>query len=474
MPSAEAKRYLLAAYGERNQVTLEGGRKAPMAPGRQAVAEAMDQLEAMAHAGPRRPAPALRVGGDGARLVIDLCRDDYTVVVVEDGGWQVVEAEPDRDAAGARACSRCRCPCRARATRSATCAACSVSTARSTTRSGRCSSASCSRRCAPSRRTSCSASSGEQGTGKTTTATDPARRVDPHEADIQPKPKSEDDLFVNCRRPVAHRLRQPVSTLDQHWSDAFCRISTGTGVLASASCTPTATRCSSRWRGPQIITAIVDVVAAPDLLDRSLLAQQPELGDGDRRRGGAAGGGRARWRRACSASCSTPRRSRSAPEDGQAAHGPAHGRADAVGRGGAPRCSGWRPGQFLDAYLDSQARAGEMALEASLIGAPLLDMLDGRDALAALAEQEGEPTPARRVRGHGQGPAQRAERVHAGQAAPGPGLAADAAGMSGALRRIAPALRKLGYGVEFGCAGATGRHRNHDRHPALICPPFST
>ena len=57
MPSSEAKRYLLAAYGERNQVTLDGGRKAPMAPGRQAVAEAMDQLEAMAHAAPRRPAP---------------------------------------------------------------------------------------------------------------------------------------------------------------------------------------------------------------------------------------------------------------------------------------------------------------------------------------------------------------------------------------------------------------------------------
>ena len=62
MPSGEAKRYLLAAYGERNQVTLEGGHKAPMTPGRQAVGEAMDQLEAMAHAGPRRPAPRCASG----------------------------------------------------------------------------------------------------------------------------------------------------------------------------------------------------------------------------------------------------------------------------------------------------------------------------------------------------------------------------------------------------------------------------
>ena len=35
---------------------------------------------------------------------------------------------------------------------------------------------------------------------------------------------------------------------------------------------------------PQLITAIVDVMAAPDLLDRGLLMQQPELDD-DRRIG---------------------------------------------------------------------------------------------------------------------------------------------------------------------------------------------
>ena len=94
MPSGEVKRYLLAAYGERNKAELGDGGKAPTAPGRQAVAEALDQLEAIAHAGPRRPEPALRVGGDGARLVLDLCRDDYSVVVVENGGWQVVKPSP--------------------------------------------------------------------------------------------------------------------------------------------------------------------------------------------------------------------------------------------------------------------------------------------------------------------------------------------------------------------------------------------
>ena len=49
---------------------------------------------------------------------------------------------------------------------------------------------------------------------------------------------------------------------------------------------------------------------------------------------------------------------------------------------------GLEPEQFLHAYLDSQERAGEMALEASLVGGPLRDMLDQRDALANLAAME--------------------------------------------------------------------------------------
>ncbi len=94
VPSSEVKRFLLAAYGARNQMALGDGSKVPMAPGRQAVAEAFDQLEALAHGAPRRPKPALRVAGDAARLVLDLCRDDYTVAEVTPAGWEVVRPSP--------------------------------------------------------------------------------------------------------------------------------------------------------------------------------------------------------------------------------------------------------------------------------------------------------------------------------------------------------------------------------------------
>ena len=117
---------------------------------------------------------------------------------------------------------------------------------------------------------------------------------------------------------------------------------------------------------------------------------------------------------------------------------------------------GLEPEQFLHAYLDSQERAGEMALEASLVGGPLRDMLDQRDALANLAAME--------RRGYGyagplgfKGTAKQllGELNEFTQAKPihGRGWPRTPRAMSGALRRIAPALRQLGYRVEFLKAG---------------------
>ena len=99
--------------------------------------------------------------------------------------------------------------------------------------------------------------------------------VHPHRTDIQPKPRSEDDLFVNCdgQRVVMY---DTLSTLDQHWSDAFCRIATGSGYSKRKLHTDRDT-ASFQVARPQVITSITDIAAAPDLLDRSLLAVMPEL-----------------------------------------------------------------------------------------------------------------------------------------------------------------------------------------------------
>jgi hypothetical protein len=94
VPGKEVRIYLLRAYGQRHQLTLGDGRKVPASPGKQGVLEALDSLEAIAHGGPCHPEPALRIGGDGERIVVDLGNDAYTVVVATAQGWQVVKPSP--------------------------------------------------------------------------------------------------------------------------------------------------------------------------------------------------------------------------------------------------------------------------------------------------------------------------------------------------------------------------------------------
>ena len=190
--------------------------------------------------------------------------------------------------------------------------------------------------------------------------------------------------------------------LDQHWSDAFCRISTGTGYSKRKLYSD---RDTARFQvaRPQIITAIVDVVAAPDLLDRSLLAAMPELAGYRAEEELLEAGGGANAARARPASrCGGGRAPR--PEGGQA-----HTTPRMVGptrwiEAGA-EVLGLEPGAFLEAYLDSQARAAEMALEASLIGAPLRDMLAYWDGCARLATEAAALRRAGRLQGQRKGAA---------------------------------------------------------------------
>jgi DNA-binding XRE family transcriptional regulator len=424
-------------------MTLEAGQKVPMAPGRQAVAEALDQLEAVAHSAARSPEPALRVAGNAARLVLDLCRDDYAVVAVTPAGWEVVKPSPlalrrgqgmqplpEPVEFGGAALDELRSRLGFDGADHDAFWALYVGFMFAALR--------------PAPPYFVLAVAGEQGTGKTTTVKLLRLAVDPHDTDTQPKPRSEDDLFVNADGQWL-TIYDNLSALNQHYSDAFCRISTGSGYSKRKLYSDRETARFQVAR-PQIITAIVDVVAAPDLLDRSLLAAMPELD-----------GYRAEEELLEAAAALMPRvlgqlldAAAVALRDQKAV------RLSTVPRMVGPtrwieagaRVLGLEPGQFLAAYLDSQARAGEMALEASLIGAPLRDMLGHRDGLARLA------TKAQPYRGpigfEGTSKKLLAELTDFMSGKPrGQGWPNTPRGMSGALRRIAPALRKLGYAVDF-------------------------
>jgi hypothetical protein len=109
-----------------------------------------------------------------------------------------------------------------------------------------------------------------------------------------------------------------------------------------------------------------------------------------------------------------------------------------------------------------------MALEASLVGAPLVDMLAQRDVLAAEAEKEGK----RYIGAWGfagtvkQLLAELNEFMRsAGRPLPGR-WPQTPHGMSAALRRIVPALRKLGHKVDFGFS----TDRAHNRIVTIDTP----
>ena len=456
MPSGEAKRYLLAQYGERNQVTLEGGRKAPMTPGRQAVGEAMDQLEAMAYSGPRRRAPALRVGGDGSRLVLDLCRDDYAVVVVENGGWEVTKPSPlaMRRAPGMQplplpvegggdALGELRRLLNFEGTEHASFWALFVGFMFAALR--------------PVAPYFVFGLAGDQGTGKSTTARIVRAPVDPHEVDIQPKPKSEDDLFVNADSQWLNAYDN-LSTLDQHWSDAFCRISTGTGYSKRKLCTD---RETARFKvaRPQIITAIVDVVAAPDLLDRSLLAQQPDVGvNADEDELYAAVGElapRVLGQLLDAAAVALKRQRKVELHRVPRMVGP-----DEVGRSGRGSARA-RVRSILERLHRQSGARGRDGDRSRAWSAAHLSMLAARDAWAKLGHEGVHPYvgPVGFEGTAGQLLHDLNEFMTGRPYTRGRGWPGSPRGMSAALKRVAPAMRKLGYTVSFARQG-----RGNDQH----------
>ena len=445
VPGGEVKRFLLAAYGAAHQTVLDDGRTVPAVPGRNAVAEALDLVEAIAHTGKRRSSPALRIAGDGDRLVVDLCRDDYSVVGATAAGWEVVKPSPLalRRAAGMKplplpvvdpgdALAELRTLLGFDGEAHAAFWSLYVGFMFAALR--------------PVSPYFVLVLGGDQGAGKSTTVRILRMPVDPHAVDIQPKPRSEDDLFVNADSQWLNAYDN-LSALDQHWSDAFCRIATGSGYSKRRLYTD---RDVSQFQvaRPQIITSIVDVAAAPDLLDRSLLAEMPGLEvvaeETELLAAAEALAPRVLGQLLDAAVVALRDQAKTELSERPRMLGPTRWVEAAAG------VLGLEPDAFLTAYLESQARAGEMALEASLIGGPLRDMLDYRDGLAALAARQGQyyggPVG---FKGTAKELLKDLDEYLRDKPHPGRGWPKTPRGLSAALRRIAPALRKLEYRVEF-------------------------
>ncbi|HUE84796.1 MAG TPA: hypothetical protein VMO26_01840 [Vicinamibacterales bacterium] len=122
---------------------------------------------------------------------------------------------------------------------------------------------------------------GQQGSTKSTTARVLRRLVDPNTAELRSEPHEVRDLMVGANN--AHVLAfDNVSTIRPWLSDAICRLATGGGFATRELYSDDQETLIDAQR-PVIINSIVDVFTRPDLLDRAIIIRLDDLPDTKRR-----------------------------------------------------------------------------------------------------------------------------------------------------------------------------------------------
>jgi hypothetical protein len=122
---------------------------------------------------------------------------------------------------------------------------------------------------------------GEQGTAKTTFGRMLRRLIDPNKADMRSQPREERDLAVSSRHGWAFCFDN-LSAVPLWLSDSLCRVATGGGFGTRTLYTNDEETVFDFVR-PVLITSIEDVVGQPDLLDRSLAIELEPIPDENRK-----------------------------------------------------------------------------------------------------------------------------------------------------------------------------------------------
>jgi hypothetical protein len=284
---------------------------------------------------------------------------------------------------------------------------------------------------------------GEQGSGKSMTARLLRELIDPNAAPLRAEPKDGHDLMIAANNSWCLALDN-LSNVQPWLSDALCRLSSGGGYATRELFTDQDEVIFDSQR-PVLLTSIEEVATRSDFLDRGLIAWLRAIPE-ERRRSEAEifeAFRRARPQILGALldavavalhrlpSIKLPRLPRMADF--------------AIWATAAETAFGWANGTVMTAYRENRASANEVALEASLIAQPLLELLEreGRwegssaQLLKALEDHLGDQV--RRPRGWPKGPR----------------------ALSGQLKRLAPNLRKLGWDAD--------RDRSSKNRSWIIC-----
>lgn len=400
-------------------------------PGTQAFEEALRTIEALAVDGDDRRPVHVRVAGHGGRVYLDLCDPSWRVVEIDPTGWRVLQRspvafrrtrgmlplpEPERGGSieDLRALANVRDDDGFRLV-----VAWLVMALH------------------PAGPYPVLALHGEQGSAKSYTARVLRSIIDPNRAPLRAEPRSVQDLQIAANNSWVVALDN-VSHLPAWLSDALCRVATGGGFATRALYTD-GEEAIFDARRPTLMTGIEEVATRGDLQDRALVVELGRIDDDDRLpereldarvealRPRVLGG-------LLDAAATALRR------QDEVTPPPLARMADfVVWVHAAEPALPWSEGDFVATYARNRGAAVQTVLEADVISAHLRALAaDGWSGTASelLAELERRADDAtKRSRGW-------------------PG---SARALSGRLRRLAPALRRVGVCIEFTRRPHTGQ-----------------
>ena len=270
---------------------------------------------------------------------------------------------------------------------------------------------------------------GEQGTAKSCGATIHRQVIDPNENPLRSPPNEERDLLVQAANNWCVALDN-LSHLPWWLSDGLCRIATGGGHSARTLYTDLE-EISIKVKRPVILNGIEDVAQRPDLADRVVQIELEEIKDGHRIEE------RELWERfnqewpriftaiLDALVCALANRDKitfNLPRMADAAIWAAAGET----------VLGFKAGTFINAYRQNLAESARSAVEANPVGVAIEELL------GESGQWEGEPAEllealcllvSEKIRNQKNWP----QNVRA---------------LGHCLRRIAPALRHAGIGLE--------------------------
>ncbi|MBP2227191.1 hypothetical protein J2847_000458 [Azospirillum agricola] len=444
--STAYRRHLLKIYGARyQQVIAEGDTRItiPGSPSSQALADAMNSIDAIACNGPEK-VPAVRVGEHEGRVVIDLGTADWSAVVIGPDGWEVVAHPPVPfiRPAGLRPL-----PVPVKGGRIADLRPFLNIGSDEDFRLAVAWIVACLK---PNGPFPVMVVNGEQGAAKSTFCRVLRRLIDPNAADLRSPPKDERDALLAARNGWVLGYDN-LSFIDGDQSDWFCRIATGGGFATRALYTNNEEVLIDVCR-PVLLNGIPALASRPDLADRAVALTLPAMTAEARQPEGAFwtafdaaaprilgalfdGVSMALRNRATVTLARLPRM------------------ADfALWAAAAFPAFGWKPDQFVDAYETNRAQGVAEAVEADPVASAVLEIMADRDAwigtaTALLSDINLKVTP----------------EVSRDKTWPKDGIR-----LSNRLRRVAPALRALGIEVVTGLHEGRGAERRRVIHVRQI------